>query len=188
MKIIKRSQVALLSLTFMIMIAGYINYKYDENREKDLGKSVYVSSSDIYLYDNASSVSVYTEEGKNSQNMYNIKNSASISKYKSDREDNYSKRIEEYTNCISSNSNNNEIALKYQEKLDAVNLEKYKVALAEQMLKTKNYTDIAVLPNEDEIIVVTKGIILTEKDVTNIQEVITTCFNITAQNLTIMQE
>lgn len=58
MKIIKRSQVALLSLTFMIMIAGYINYKYDENREKDLGKSVYVSSSDIYLYDNASSVSV----------------------------------------------------------------------------------------------------------------------------------
>lgn len=188
MKIIRRSQVAVLSLTFMIMIAGYINYKYDENREKDLGKSVYVSSSDIYLYDNSNSVAVYTEEGKNSQNMYNIKNSASISKYKSDREDNYSKLIEEYTNSISANSNNAQVFLEYQKKLDDVNSEKYKVGLAEEMLKAKNYKDIAVLPNENGIIVVTKGLSLSKEDVTNIQDIITTCFNITPEHLTIMQE
>ena len=184
----RRSQVALLSLTFMIMIAGYINYKYDEQREKDLGKSVYVSSSDIYLYDNTASVSVYTEEGKNSQNMYNIKNSASISKYKSDREDNYSKRIEEYTTCISSNSANSEVVIEYQKKLDDINSEKYKVGLAEQMLKSKNYMDVAVLPNEDGVIVVTKGIVLSNDEVANIQEIITSCFNIKPEKLTIMQE
>lgn len=35
---LKRGKIALLSLTLMLLIAGYINYKYNPEREKNLGK------------------------------------------------------------------------------------------------------------------------------------------------------
>ena len=49
MKIFKRGQVAMLALAFMVMIAGYINYRYDPEREEGLGNTVKVDSKDVYF-------------------------------------------------------------------------------------------------------------------------------------------
>ena len=36
----------------MVMSAGYVNYKYNPEREENLGQSVYVSSKDGFMYSN----------------------------------------------------------------------------------------------------------------------------------------
>ena len=51
MKIIKNGKIAALSLVMMLVVAGYINYKYDPEREKDLGKTVYVNAKDNFAYE-----------------------------------------------------------------------------------------------------------------------------------------
>lgn len=61
MKIIKRGQLAMLSIAFMIMIAGYINYKYDPEREQQLGQTVKVNGDKIYLYTSNKEVNAYEE-------------------------------------------------------------------------------------------------------------------------------
>ena len=105
MKIIKRSQLALLSLSFMIMIAGYINYKYDPEREKDLGQTVHVSGADVFLYDNIGSnsnnVSIYTESNANTNNSKKYTES-SLATFRSQRDNMFSELEETYKAAISS--------------------------------------------------------------------------------------
>ena len=55
----KRILMACVSFAFMVSIAGYINYKYNPEREKNLGKTIYVNGKDSYMYEN---VSIYNEE------------------------------------------------------------------------------------------------------------------------------
>ena len=50
MKVLKRGQLAMLSVAFMIMIAGYINYKYDPEREENLGNTVRVDNNNVNIY------------------------------------------------------------------------------------------------------------------------------------------
>ena len=78
MKIIKRGQLAMLSISFMIMIAGYINYKYDPKREEQLGQTVKVDGSNVYLYTNNNDVNLYGENldvlSDKNNNIYKNKN------------------------------------------------------------------------------------------------------------------
>ena len=59
MKIMKKSQIAIISLSLMVMIAGYVNYRYNPEREENLGQSVYVSSKDGFMY---SSINIYDDQ------------------------------------------------------------------------------------------------------------------------------
>lgn len=59
MKIIKKSQIAVLSILLMVGITGYINYKYNPEREKNLGQTMYVNGKDSFTYDK---VSIYSED------------------------------------------------------------------------------------------------------------------------------
>ena len=65
MKFIKRSTLALLSVGLMVTVAGYINYKYNPEREKNLGQTVYVNGKDGYTYEN---VSIYENSENESVN------------------------------------------------------------------------------------------------------------------------
>ena len=61
MKIIKKSQIAILSIILMAGVAGYINYKYNPEREKNLGQTMYVNGKDSFTYEN---VSIYSDKDK----------------------------------------------------------------------------------------------------------------------------
>ena len=65
MKVIKKSQIAVLSILLMVGVAGYINYKYNPTREKNLGQTMYVNGKDSFTYDK---VSIYSEDKSNSEN------------------------------------------------------------------------------------------------------------------------
>ena len=94
MTVVKRSTLALISLGLMVSVAGYINYKYNPDREKNLGQTVYVNGKDNFAYDN---VSIYSED--TSQEKEEIEENE-IAVFKYDRDNMYSELSENYSSII----------------------------------------------------------------------------------------
>ena len=98
---IKRLSMAALSFCFMLAIAGYINYKYNPEREKDLGQTVYVNS-------NSDEVDIYKEE-----NLEENK----ITSFRNDRDNMYSELANNYSEIINNENSSEETITEYQQKL-----------------------------------------------------------------------
>ena len=190
LKIIKRSQLALLSLSFMIMIAGYINYKYDPEREKDLGQTVHVSGADVFLYDNIGSnsgnVSIYTESNANTNNSKKYTES-SLATFRSQRDNMFSELEETYKAAISSEQDTS-TKEKYQEKLDDVIKRKHVISIVENLIKSKGIKNLVIVPTGDNVnVIVESEKKLTETEIALIEKIIQDELGVDADKITITQ-
>lgn len=193
MKIVKRSTLALLSVSMMITIAGYINYKYNPDREKNLGQTVYVNGKDSFTYDN---VSIYDNAEKKettvSSNNDNSKEIVedSISVFKYDRDNMYSELSENYTKIINNENTTKEQINAYQEKLDKLISEKNLITMVENVIKSKGIEDIVIIPtNNDNINVVVKSKEdLKEEQIAQIQQILVDQLGADANKLSITRK
>ena len=97
MKIIKKSQIAVLSILLMVGVAGYINYKYNPIREKNLGQTMYVNGKDSFTYDK---VGIYSDNSSNTDDETTTKSNknddSTLAVFKYDRDNMYSELSENY--------------------------------------------------------------------------------------------
>ena len=139
MKFIKRSTLALLSVGLMVTVAGYINYKYNPEREKNFGQTVYVNGKDGYTYEN---VSIYEDSENESVNTntstdeYSSQDD-SIAVFKYDRDNMFSELSENYTNIISNANTSTEQVNEYQKKLDELIEKKNLINIIKHLIKRK---------------------------------------------------
>lgn len=84
MNIFKKSAAALCSALCMLVIVGYVNYEYNSEREKNLGKTVYVSTNSaevIKVNDNNQNDGYIYASLNLKENIQNIKeNTAKLQK------------------------------------------------------------------------------------------------------------
>ena len=192
MKVIKRGQLAMLSISFMIMIAGYINYKYDPKREENLGQTMKVNSDEVYLFSSSSDVGVYTDVVGNldkNTTIYNNKNSeSSLTSFKNSRDNMFSELEANYTSVISKSASTEEAKV-YQEKLDAVIKKKHLIDIVEGIIKAKGITEIVIVPTEDKYNVMVKmDKKLTDAQANMIQKIIEDEFDVEADKIRIIQQ
>lgn len=202
MKIIKRSQLAMLSVALMIMIAGYINYKYDPEREKNLGQTMRVNSGDVYLYETSkNTVDIYKEiyeENKEvlsnkDENIYNTKtnemnNKSKIEEFKTSRDNMLSELEETYRTLSQSTAVNSEDVTMYKEKLDDVIKKKHLINIVEGIIKAKGITDIVIVPTEDKYnVMIEIDEKLTPAQVAMIEKIIEEEFKVDAKNINIIE-
>ena len=210
--IIKRSQLALLSITLMLTIAGYINYKYNPDREKNLGQTVYVNGKDSYTYKN---VDIYSDtnntdssevnsdknvdadkeatkqtEAKTNTTQENQDNDAkqsSIAVFKYDRDNMFSELSENYREIISNANTTKEEINTYQNKLNELISKKNLITMVENVIKSKGITDIVIIPtNNDNLNVVIKSDTdLKAEQIAQIQNVLETQFGVKADKISI---
>lgn len=192
MKVIKRSKLAMLSISFMIMIAGYLNYKYDPKREENLGQTMKVDSSEVYLYTYDDNVNVYNEEhetlNKNATIYNNNSNQDSLFSYKTSR-DNLISELETSLKEAMSKSTNTEETKEYEKKIEELLNKKNLLEVVEGILKAKGISDIVIVPNGEKInvIVKTKNK-LTDAQETLIEEIIKEEFGTKIENINIIEE
>lgn len=72
---LKKSKLSFLSITLMLVVAGYINYEYNPKREENLGQTIYVNGKDTTLLD----VDIYDKvkndnKGDDNKNISNVSN------------------------------------------------------------------------------------------------------------------
>lgn len=167
---IKRLSMAALSFCFMLAIAGYINYKYNPEREKDLGQTVYVNS-------NSDEVDIYKEE-----NLEEDK----ITSFRNDRDNMYSELANNYSEIINNENSSEETITEYQQKLSALIEEKNQVLMVENIIKSKGVEDIViVLTNSQKANVIVKAEEITESLAAQIMQTIVDQLNIDVNNITI---
>lgn len=192
MKIIKRGQLAMLSISFMIMIAGYINYKYDPKREENLGQTMKVSSDQVYLFSSSNDVDVYADVVGNldkNTTIYNNKNSEStLTSFKNSRDNMFSELEENYAAVISKSASTEEAKI-YQEKLDGVIKKKHLINIVEGIIKAKGITEIVIVPNEDKYNVMVKlDKKLTDAQANMIQKIIEDEFDVETDKIRIIEQ
>lgn len=192
MKVIKRGQLAMLSISFMIMIAGYINYKYDPKREENLGQTMRVDSDGVYLYTSDNDVQIYNEAVNNldrNNTMYNNKNFGNtLSSFKDSRNNMFSELEESYTAVISKSASQEEAKM-YQEKLDEVIKKKHLIDIVEGIIKAKGIKEIVIVPTEDKYNVMIKmDSKLTAAQANMIQKIIEDEFNVESDKIRIIEQ
>ncbi|MDD3303730.1 MAG: SpoIIIAH-like family protein [Clostridia bacterium] len=193
MKFVKRSTLAMLSVGLMVTVAGYINYKYNPEREKNLGQTVYVNGKDGYTYDN---VSIYGNDkdisstNANASNESNAKQDDSIAVFKYDRDNMFSELGENYAKIINNSSTSAEQVNEYQKKLDELISKKNLINMVENVIKSKGIEDIVIIPtNNDNINVVVKSSTeLKKEQIAQIQQILVDQLGADASKLSITEK
>ena len=193
MKVIKRSQIAIISLSLMVMIAGYVNYKYNPEREENLGKSVYVNSKDGFMYSN---IGIYedrkaeTENNKEEakrNNLYNLKESEeTLSRFRASRNNMFSELEDTYSKAITANSLNAEQINEYQNKLNKLIEDKHTISIVEDLIKTKGIDDIVIVPTNDNLnVIISSKNEITKEQIALVQKTIQDELGFPADKITI---
>lgn len=175
MKIIKKSQIAILSIILMAGVAGYINYKYNPEREKNLGQTMYVNGKDSFTYEN---VSIYSDKDKSeesiSTNATNTSDDNELAVFKYDRDNMYSELSENYNNIIKNDNSSKEEIVEYQKKLSELIKQKNLITMVENVIKAKGIDDIVIIPtNNDNInVVIKKQEELNEQQIAQVQQIL----------------
>lgn len=191
MTILKRGQLAILSVTLMVAVAGYINYKYNPEREKNLGQTVYVNSKDGYTYDN---VGIYEEKDSykdqeaadaNSNNVTTEENVIAVFKY--DRDNMFSELSENYRNIIGNTNTEANKINEYQVKLEELITEKNLITMVENVIKSKGIEDIVIIPtsNDNLNVVVKSKEELKPEQIAQIQQIIVDQMGVSADKISI---
>jgi len=186
MNILKRGGIAVLSLVIMLVIAGYVNYKYDPTREENLGKTIYVNGKDSFTYDN---VSIYNESSISTEEENNSveKQDDSIAVFRYDRDNMYSELMENYKVAIANSNISKEKIDEYQSKLNEIVEEKNLINMVENVILSKGIDDIVIIPTGNgNVNVVIKSKEKIEDDmIAKIQQVIIDQLGVEASKISI---
>lgn len=175
MKIIKKSQIAVLSILLMVGVAGYINYKYNPIREKNLGQTMYVNGKDSFTYDK---VGIYSDNSSNTNDetitKSNKNDDSTLAVFKYDRDNMYSELSENYNSVIKNEKSSEKEIKEYQQKLSEIIKQKNLIIMVENVIRAKGIEDIVIIPtNNDNINVVIKSKEdLTQQQIAQIQQIL----------------
>ena len=187
MKFLKRGSVAIFSLIIMLMIAGYVNYKYDPAREENLGKTIYVNGKDSFTYEN---VSIYDESSISTESQNENekgKTDDSIAVFRYDRDNMYSELMENYKNAIANSNLSKEKVDEYQNKLNKLVEQKNLINMVENIILSKGIEDIVIIPtaNDNINVVIKAKEKIDENIIAKIKNVIVEQLGIESKNISI---
>lgn len=149
----KKLLIAGVSFFLMVSIAGFINYRYNPEREKDLGQTVYVSTNvdenknDNNEGENKEANENYILDENNDNYNFNVETVDTISKFKSDRDNMNQELSNNYYAAINNANSSPETISQYQEKLADLIEEKNNIALLERIIISKGVEDAVVINN-----------------------------------------
>ncbi|MEG1705017.1 MAG: SpoIIIAH-like family protein [Clostridia bacterium] len=185
LNLFKKGKLAVISITLMLVVAGYINYEYNPEREKNLGQTVYVNGKDST---NINTVKIY-EESKKEKNKYEYskKEESSISVFKHDRDNMFSELSENYREMISNKNTASNKINEYQTKLNELLTRKNLITMVENIIKSKEIDDVVIIPtNNDNLNVVIKSKKeITKEQIAKVQQILVDQFGINANKITI---
>lgn len=211
MKILKRNQIVVAVIALMLVIAGYLNFA-NQNKESNLIPTSSAADSELMAgIGDAQLVSANeTKENNQTQNetVENTENVATTNKTKEDTASNitqntsaqedsyfaqsrldrdkmYSQMLDNYQKILETNNLSSEEKKTAQEEIKRINNEKNAIMIAENLIKTKGFQDIVIFVNNGNVTGVVQKDKLDEKDIAQIQNIITRELNVKTNKINI---
>lgn len=199
MKILKRNQIVVAVIALILVTAGYLNFA-NQNKESNLIPTSSAADSELMAgIGDAQLVSANeTKENNQTQNetVENTENVATTNKTKEDTASNitqntsaqedsyfaqsrldrdkmYSQMLDNYQKILETNNLSSEEKKTAQEEIKRINNEKNAIMIAENLIKTKGFQDIVIFVNNGNVTGVVQKDKLDEKDIAQIQNIIT---------------
>ena len=212
MKILKRNQIVVAVIALMLVTAGYLNFA-NQNKESNLIPTSSAADSELMAgIGDAQLVSANeATENKQTQNetvqnttenvatTNNIKENTDsnttqntstqedsyFAQSRLDRDKMYSQMLDNYQKILETNNLSSEEKKTAQEEIKRINNEKNAIMIAENLIKTKGFQDIIIFVNNGNVTGVVKKDKLDEKDIAQIQNVITRELNVKTNKINI---
>ena len=204
MKILKRNQIIVTVIALMLVAAGYLNFA-NQNRENNLIPTSSVADSEMMAgigdaqLVNANEVSQNNvESDTNQENIVNEVKNTNISEQtqedsyfdetRLEREKMYSQMLENYQKILETNNLSSDEKKNAQEEIKEINNEKNAIMIAENLVKTKGYKDIIIFKNNGNVTAIIKADKLEEKEISQLQNIITRELNVSINKINISKK
>ena len=204
MKILKRNQIIVTVIALMLVAAGYLNFA-NQNRENNLIPTSSVADSEMMAgigdaqLVNANEVSQNNvESDTNQENIVNEVKNTNISEQtqedsyfdetRLEREKMYSQMLENYQKILETNNLSSDEKKNAQEEIKEINNEKNSIMIAENLVKTKGFKDIIIFKNNGNVTAIIKADKLEEKEISQIQNIITRELNVSINKINISKK
>ncbi len=204
MKILKRNQIIVTVIALMLVAAGYLNFA-NQNRENNLIPTSSVADSEMMAgigdaqLVNANEVSQNNvESDTNQENIVNEVKNTNISEQtqedsyfdetRLEREKMYSQMLENYQKILETYNLSSDEKKNAQEEIKEINNEKNAIMIAENLVKTKGFKDIIIFKNNGNVTAIIKADKLEEKEISQIQNIITRELNVSINKINISKK
>ncbi len=204
MKILKRNQIIVTVIALMLVAAGYLNFA-NQNRENNLIPTSSVADSEMMAgigdaqLVNANEVSQNNvESDTNQENIVNEVKNTNISEQtqedsyfdetRLEREKMYSQMLENYQKILETNNLSSDEKKNAQEEIKEINNEKNGIMIAENLVKTKGFKDIIIFKNNGNVTAIIKADKLEEKEISQLQNIITRELNVSINKINISKK
>lgn len=171
--VIKKNQILAVAVTMMLVMAGYLNYRYDPTRpfdveltgkiEDNLGDAIFVNSTNI----EEDAVEVFAKDNEDYFVQTRI-----------DRANTYAEQIEIYENIIMSDSVSEEQKSKAQEEINRINETRNSITIAENLIKLKGFDEVVILVNTSSVNVIVEDDELSKEQLAQIQNIVSREFDV----------
>ena len=204
MKILKRNQIIVTVIALMLVAAGYLNFA-NQNRENNLIPTSSVADSEMMAgigdaqLVNANEVSQNNvESDTNQENIVNEVKNTNISEQtqedsyfdetRLEREKMYSQMLENYQKILETNNLSSDEKKNAQEEIKEINNEKNAIMIAENLVKTKGFKDIIIFKNNGNVTAIIKADKLEEKEISQLQNIITRELNVSINKINLSKK
>lgn len=210
MKILKRNQIVVAVIALMLVTAGYLNFA-NQNKERNLIPTSSAADSELMAgIGDAKLVSANEAVENNQTQNENIQNTENVTtntnqestnsntavntpvqednyfaQSRLDRDKMYSQMLDNYQKILETNNLSSEEKKTAQEEIKRINNEKNAIMIAENLIKTKGFQDIIIFVNNGNVTGVVKKDKLDEKDIAQIQNIITRELNVKTNKINI---
>ena len=211
MKILKRNQIVVAVIALMLVTAGYLNFA-NQNKESNLiptssaadselmagiGDAQLVSANETKennqtqneTVENKENVATTNNTKENADSNTNKNTSTQEDSYfaqsRLDRDKMYSQMLDNYQKILETNNLSSEEKKTAQEEIKRINNEKNAIMIAENLIKTKGFQDIVIFVNNGNVTGVVQKDKLDEKDIAQIQNIITRELNVKTNKINI---
>lgn len=126
-----------------------------------------------------------TVEENSTKSKDSTENEDYFTKSRLERDTMYSQTLETYENMINNDNISENQKTIAQQEIAKINNQKNAIMIAENLIKVKGFEDLIIFVNNENVSVIIKADKLEEKDVAQIQNIITREFEVSAENITI---
>lgn len=211
MKNFKKNQVVIFVIALMFITAGYLNFA-NQNRENNLlptssladseqmaaiGDAKLVSAEEAKQNQETNTINneLVNEQPNNLQNEENkqtnitnnqpIQEDSYFAQSRLDRDNMYSQMLENYQKILETSNLTSEEKTNAQNEIKRINNEKNAIMIAENLIKTKGFSDVVIFVNNTNVTAVVKTESLNEQSIAQIQNIITRELNVKANKINI---
>lgn len=209
MKILKRNQLIILVISFMLITAGYLNFT---SNQENVQTSTIADRDDLTIGDaqlvstipsedeenrvenlingeaNINQTNTLTEEIQTSNNIEKSKETSTEPDYyfttsKLDRNTMYSELLETYQEMYNNTNATVEQKTDALEKINKINNTKNAIMISENLIVAKGFKDAVIFVNEESISVVVEAENLKQEEVAQIQNIVSRELNVEAEKI-----